>query len=338
MTGDESDGTRPELSDLLEDREDGGELRRIWRLLSRAEESREYDVDREWAELERELDAGTGELRLHRSEEESAARPEGGSPRRLPFSRPVAAAAVLALALLGAATWWVTTPASATAPPGRQATVTLPDGSTARLNADSRIRWDRGFSALPGLGSPAREVRLRGEAHFTVREGDRSFRVRTRNASVEVLGTEFTVRARRTGDGGGPTVTEVVLASGRLAVTGRDAAGGAPDTVRLTRPGERSRVVDGRRPSAPTTVDLERATAWIDGGFSMTDAPVAEVVRELERRFDAEIRLRARGVAREVVTLHYGSSVAAEEVLSDLAVLVGLNYRRTAAGYELFRE
>ena len=52
-----ADGLPPELHDLLDGREEGEELRRIWERLAETEEAREYDVDGEWAELADELDA-----------------------------------------------------------------------------------------------------------------------------------------------------------------------------------------------------------------------------------------------------------------------------------------
>lgn len=329
----ESDGLPPAVRELLDEEGQRDDLRRIWDRLSDADEAREYDVDAEWAELAEQLDDQTDE-----GATDDAGRVESARTRPVSVPRPLAAAAVVALVLLGGVVWWAATPASVTAPPGEQVTVTLPDGSTARLNADSRISYPRGFLRLPWAGTDARLVRLSGEAYFTVAEQERTFRVETPNAAVEVLGTEFTVRSRAEDGDARRSVTEVVIASGRLRVEGRLAGDGAGAAVELDRPGERSRVVGDRGPTSPESVDLELATAWTRGGFSMTAAPVERVLRELERRFGTTIRLSDPAVAGDTVTLHYGSAVQAEDVLRDLAVIVGLKFRRTARGYELFRE
>lgn len=321
MSGDD---TMPaDLRELLdrEDPEAREELRRIWTALDRAEETRTYDVDGAWAELTGRLDQAPDTGRTP------------GASRFAGLRAPLAAAAVAALAVLTGLGWWTFTPASRSAGPGEQVTVTLPDGSTVRLNADSRIRYDRGFWELPGIEAGSRRVRLEGEAYFTVREGDRPFRVETENAVVEVLGTEFAVRSR----GKRRPVTEVVLASGRVRLEPRTQVGGG-DAVSLTRSGETSRVRGGEWPTPPRIIDLGRATAWVRGGFAMTAAPVSEVLAELERRFDTRLRLRARGAADDTLTLHYGGPIRLEDVLNDLATIQGLKFRRTARGYELYRE
>ncbi len=341
MTGSGWDGLPPEVRQRLREDASDEELRRFREVLSRADDGREYDVDAEWTRLEEELDGFP----------EPASQPDGSNLRetgtrtagegekadRFPTpSRPLAAAAAALVAVLGGLAWWASTPEKTVAPPGEQVTVTLTDGSEVRLNADSRIRHARSLSAIiPWLGPRPRRVRLRGEAYFSVREEERPFRVRTENAAVEVAGTEFAVRFRREDGGSGSAVTEVVLASGAVRLGTRGTEG---SVVRLERPGQKSRVVGRKAPTVPERVDLEQATAWLDGGFAVTAEPVAEVLQEVERRFGIEVRLRGRNVGGDTVTVHYGSGVRAQDVLRDLSVMQGLKFRRTADGYELYLE
>ena len=68
--------------------------------------------------------------------------------------------------------------------------ITLPDGTTVKLNANTRIEYPQHFSA------GTREVRLSGEAFFEVTKDTlHPFRIETINAAVEVLGTSFNVSA-----------------------------------------------------------------------------------------------------------------------------------------------
>ncbi len=68
--------------------------------------------------------------------------------------------------------------------------ITLPDGSTVKMNADTRIEYPEKFAA------DLRKVKLSGEAFFEVkRDTARPFIIETANASVEVLGTSFNVSA-----------------------------------------------------------------------------------------------------------------------------------------------
>jgi len=103
---------------------------------------------------------------------------------------------------------------------GETRALTLPDGSTVTLNANSSVRFNRfGFGTqLPNYLSaiqPSRRVYLTGEADFRVRHlpNHQHFVVLTpKGLNVTVLGTEFTVlgRARK---------TQVALRSGKVELT-----------------------------------------------------------------------------------------------------------------------
>jgi len=75
-------------------------------------------------------------------------------------------------------------------PAERTRTVTFPDGTTATLNASSKIRIPLGYAA------GKREIEMEGDVFYTVVEDkDHPFKVSADNAVVEVLGTSFEVRA-----------------------------------------------------------------------------------------------------------------------------------------------
>ena len=240
----------------------------------------------------------------------------------------VGSAAALLVVLFGAYVWW-TQPVSVTAPAGAQVTATLPDGSTVQLNSGTTLTYPRGFSTLPGRAAPSRSVTLDGEAYFSVTHGERPFTVQTFNSRIEVLGTEFNVRARETDDG----VTDVVVASGRVRVQQKTA--GTPEGVILSEPGQRSRVATSITASSVT--DVSRTLAWRARGFSVTDQPLSVVVRELERRYNLTLRLsdeaRAQGGS---LSLYYARPVDAETIIHDLCTARGLSYRQTARGFSIY--
>lgn len=92
---------------------------------------------------------------------------------------------------------------------GETKSLVLSDGSLVVLNANSVLKTAR-FESNAG----PREVRLDGEAYFTVRhtEDDRKFVVRTSDDfKVEVLGTEFSVKNRKSG-------VQVLLDKGKVQV------------------------------------------------------------------------------------------------------------------------
>jgi len=74
--------------------------------------------------------------------------------------------------------------------PSEYKLVTLPDGSTVKINANTRLSYPEGFDG------DKRMVNLSGEAFFQiVKDPAHPFVITTSNASVEVLGTSFNVSA-----------------------------------------------------------------------------------------------------------------------------------------------
>jgi ferric-dicitrate binding protein FerR (iron transport regulator) len=64
--------------------------------------------------------------------------------------------------------------------------VELPDGSTAYLNSNSYIEYDKSFTE--------RVVKQRGEVFYDVTKGDSPFFVKTEMGEILVLGTKFNVK------------------------------------------------------------------------------------------------------------------------------------------------
>lgn len=239
------------------------------------------------------------------------------------------AAAVLVLVLGGVWAWSL--PVTVTAPPGERQMTTLPDGSTVQLNSESSLSYARSFRAWPFVDAETRAVHLDGEAFFDVQDGERPFVVETSDARVRVLGTQFNVRAER----GAQTGTRVTVSSGRVRVASVRNASAA---VVLDTPGQSSSVANASaRPSRPEPVDLERALVWRDGGFAVTDRPLTDIVRELERRYGVQIRIDASVQNPSApLSLYYPTATGVETIVSDLCTARGLNYRPTSRGLLIY--
>lgn len=148
--------------------------------------------------------------------------------------------------------------------PGEQLTVSLPDGSTARLNADSHIKRSRFFwTAEQGVDL------LRGEVFFEVERGD-GFQVSTPVGKVEVLGTKFTVKSRE-------NYFEVACYQGTVRFVESQTGTGT-----LLTQGQRFKGVDG---------NLERGTLdgqmppWMEGESIFENVPLNVVLLELGAQY-----------------------------------------------------
>lgn len=279
-----------------------------------------WDVDAAWARLARRLDEEGGR---------TGARTWG---RRLaPALRIAAAIAVL----LGGAVLWQKRAAvfwpgdvptrELVAGVGQQMRVTLGDGTRVVLGPASRIRFPERFRRV-------REVQLDGEALFeVVPDRARPFRVRAGASITEVLGTRFGVKAYPE-DG----YAQVVVAEGRVAVSGAGAADrDAAPAVHLT-PGFAVRVEPDGTVGPPVAVPADDVLAWTEGRLVFHAASLADVARALGRRFGVQIEFADPELGELRLTAEFRQP-AAEEAVRLVARSLGLRYRRTPAGFLLFR-
>ena len=205
-------------------------------------------------------------------------------PAPKPAPRPrlvaplLAAATALAACVVGAVFLALPSPAIESGV-GQVRQVVLRDGSQVTLGPASRLRVtsrldDRSLSLD------------RGEAFFVVaRQDGRPFTVAAAGATVRVVGTRFDVR--RGADG----LVRVQVEQGVVKVAGR------------VRPGAEAVLTAGQQAllgDAPTRIsDLDTASeagAWRAGRLSYVDAPLAEVVEDLNRYRQRPIRVASPAV------------------------------------------
>ncbi len=247
--------------------------------------------------------------------------------RRRFSGAPWAIAATLAFAVgLGV---WQSRPVIIQAPLGSQLAVTLPDGSTAELNAGSSLEYARGFRRLIGLAAGTRAVALDGEAYFSVVRSGRPFTVTTEDALVTVLGTSFVVRAHR----GEPEGTLVGVESGRVRVEAVSSLGDS--AVELVAGQETQVRRDADTPPVAGPVDIELLTLWRNGGLALVNLPLDAIFRELERRYAVNIRLRGVAIGEERPAFYYSERPSIESVLNDLCTIHGLRFTRTSRGFDI---
>ncbi len=160
--------------------------------------------------------------------------------------------------------------------------VTLEDGSTVVLAADSAIK--------SRFSDGRREITLlAGEAFFDVqREVSRPFIVDAEGVKVEVLGTVFDVRMTS-------ETTNVALAKGQVRAS-------SGDNTNILAPGE---IVSIDRKTGAMTKDaigIEDIGSWREGRLYVTDVSIGSVIELLRRYHPAWIAVADPGLAAEKVT------------------------------------
>ncbi|MDQ6737698.1 MAG: FecR domain-containing protein [Gemmatimonadota bacterium] len=196
-------------------------------------------------------------------------------------------------------------------PAGARATLRLEDSTVVTLGPSSTLRY--------AFTPSRRDVDLDGLADFRVtHDPARAFRVRARNAVTTDLGTEFMVRAYRSDSA---VTVAVTTGSVQLADTGnaRAVTLAAGDVGNVSRMGVASQVAG---------VSATLGQAWMQGSLSFRNQPLSDVVLELDRWFDVDIRIADSVLARKRVTATYASPSLAG-VLDAIGATTGAHYERS---------
>lgn len=206
---------------------------------------------------------------------------------------------------------------------GQRFTIKFSDGTLARLNSSTTIRFRERFT--DGI----REVSLRGEAFFEVAkiaaassdgsaEGYSPFIVRAGGAVVQVLGTKFNVKAWPEDER-----VDVTVANGKVAVgTEQDSA-----KVVLTR-GQMVSVLAGLPPAGPVRVDIKASMAWIDGRLVFRDTPLGEVLKSLERQYDLTFSVSDPQLIKLPLTASFKDE-SVTEILRIISLTLDLTTKRS---------
>lgn len=169
-----------------------------------------------------------------------------------------------------------------TTPRGGQYKVELPDGTLVWLNAASSLRFPTAFTG------GERTVILNGEGYFEVaHRNNMPFKVQLGSGVVEVLGTHFNIMAY-------PNETKVrtTLLEGAVKVTHNTHA------ARLVPGQQASWMADGSNITV-ITADTDEAVSWKEGYFQFNRALLADVMRQLQRWYNVEVRYEGSTSKRE---------------------------------------
>jgi len=214
------------------------------------------------------------------SNKSSVARMDSHRPKAWNAWHAIAAGVVLLSVIAGGFVWWqlTRTPIYETGA-AEQRDVRLPDGSTVRLNARSRIELH--------FTRQERAVDLvEGQALFSVaQDARRAFVVGSDDARVRALGTQFDLYRKLEG-------TVITVIQGQVAIQvdslsvnnahrqGTDVSGPTPAV--LVSAGEQA-VATSRSPVHPYRANVGDATAWTKGMLVFDSVQLRDVVAEFNR-------------------------------------------------------
>jgi ferric-dicitrate binding protein FerR (iron transport regulator) len=200
-----------------------------------------------------------------------------------------------------------------TTPRGRQFKLELPDGSKVWLNAGSSLEYPVAFTGTK------REVKLEGEAYFEIgHDKEHPFFVKIpdetakggEELTIQVLGTSFNAMAY--GDEG-KIQTTLLEGAVRLSKGKR---------VTSMQPGEAAIITrESDADFAVGKVDVERVMSWKNGMFSYSQASLSEIMRDIARWYDVEVRYEGA-----VPDLRFDGYISRNNSLDKILKILELNH------------
>jgi transmembrane sensor len=188
---------------------------------------------------------------------------------------------------------------------GKTRTIVLPDQSRVMLNSNSSIRyashWDE---------DEPRQVWVEGEAYFSVvhTQNHQKFSVKTSSGmDVEVLGTEFNVKNRKSG-------TQVVLQSGKVKLLIQQ-----KETTRqvLMEPSESVELANTTIGYVKRNVDPQQFLSWTQNKLIFKNTSIAQIKTILEETYGLTVNIPDTSLLNQKIT----GSVPSNSIESLLFVL-----------------
>jgi transmembrane sensor len=190
------------------------------------------------------------------------------------------------------------------APKGSVSQIILPDSTFICLNSGSTIKYT--INGEKGQ----REVYLNGEAWFQVRRtGNKHFKVHTGSHEIDVMGTEFNVKAYAED----PEIV-TTLEKGEIVVTSCRISKLEPTLLKsgqqLTYNKETGKMTVG-------SVNTRLFTSWRENKLIFINMSFKELIVLLERKYGVTIRV----ADPEILNYHYDGTVKNETILQVLNLL-----------------
>tara|TARA_R110002050_G_scaffold85907_1_gene183121 strand:- start:8442 stop:9608 length:1167 start_codon:yes stop_codon:yes gene_type:complete len=174
-----------------------------------------------------------------------------------------------------------------TIPRGGQFQITLSDGTEVWLNSETQLKYPVSF-----IKGEARKVELvYGEAYFDVSPSTNhkgsKFEVINKGQNVEVLGTEFNIKAYKD-----ETNIYTTLVEGKVAVSYKD-------QKESLIPNQQANYNLKTNTFKINTVEVYNEISWKDGIFSFENKSLKEMMKVLSRWYDVEIEFKNKSVESE---------------------------------------
>jgi len=184
-------------------------------------------------------------------------------------------------------------------PPSQRVSLTLQDGTTVWLNAQSTLTYPSIFTG------DERRVKIQGEAYFEVAKDEKKpFIVSANGVDMKVLGTTFNVYSYPKED-----ISRISLVEGSLQVYFED----KETTGVLLKPNEQVTIKGDEM--AVENILYNDYFLWREGIYSFYNEPLANILKKLELYYDIEIVVKDQEMLQWRYTVKFRQRDGIDEIL-----------------------
>ena len=206
-----------------------------------------------------------------------------------------------------------------TIPRGGQFQLTLSDGTQVWLNSETQLKYPVSFAK-----GESRQVELvYGEAYFDVSpstdHNGATFKVFNNNQDVEVLGTEFNIKAYMD-----ETNIYTTLVEGSVAVS-------AANQGMVLAPNEQSNLDIKTNALSVSVINVKNEISWKEGVFRFKDMSLKHIMKVLSRWYDVDVVFENKALEGDAITFKgvLGRNQSIEAILS------AIKNSKTISNYEV---
>ncbi|QVY65008.1 FecR family protein [Polaribacter sp. Q13] len=191
-----------------------------------------------------------------------------------------------------------------TVPRGGQYHVVLSDGTEVWLNSDSQLKYPVHFKK-----GETRQIELvYGEAYFDVSPSSlhngSNFKVFTKEQEVNVLGTEFNIKAYSSDN-----AVYTTLIEGSVAISNST-------NNSLLKPNQQAILKNNKLDINVSNIDVYNEISWKEGLFSFKDKTLKDIMNTLSRWYNIEIIFKNKDLENELFGGVFDKSQEITEILS----------------------
>lgn len=196
--------------------------------------------------------------------------------------------------------------------------IVLPDGSKVTLNYGSQLIFPDNFNG------EAREVKLKGEAFFEVTpNAEKPFIVKTKNASIKVLGTSFNVLSYDSNE-----TVEIYVKTGKVEVK-EEGTELASTNKMVLMPGEKGTFNTATLSLTKNNAEKGNHLAWLTHEIEFQFTGLNEVIKTLEHAYNLKIEINGDVDLDQKITATFNRQNP-DYILEVVAITLDLNLTKTS--------